>query len=276
MKENNIERIKFLDGYTSRIKKYQKEIVESFYFIGFNLLEIHDLKLFKVKGYNNIVEYAEKELSYKKSTTYNLMNIVKKFGCNRIENNNNATIKHSKINIDDKYKDYTYGQLKTMLSIPDEDLEKISPKMSVREIEVFKTILKSKNVSDKNTNSDNCFSTRVEKKREIGTENNPIQEQDNKIQDIKEPNNITTVVPEPVEIENKVIQIKNIDDNAVLRKINKDLITQLNLHKEMLKYIDRELFTLDIDKANYLSADIENFLEKDKLPKKLKFYNEVV
>lgn len=118
-------------GYTEKIKRTIDSIANSFCYIGFMLWEVREHKHYKENGYNNVVEYAEKELQFKKSTTYSLIKVCEKF----------SKYKEGRptMYLDDNYKCFSFTQLVEMTSIKDIDkLELIESEMSVKEIRQVK------------------------------------------------------------------------------------------------------------------------------------------
>lgn len=104
----------------------------------FALYEIYTHGLYRIDGYKNVQEFADQLFGLKKSATYNLINIVERFGA-KIEDGKPV------LGISDKYSGYSQSQLGVMVGHTDDELAAITPEMSVREI---KNILKKSDPAD--------------------------------------------------------------------------------------------------------------------------------
>ena len=123
-----------LEQATEEIKSCIKNIRQNFFKLGVMLSAIKDSEDIKTifnwklgRECKNVYEYAEQEFKLSKSTTANLMGIVKRFG------NLNKSLKK-------EYEPYLYTQLVEMLPLTSEQLELVSPDMSSREIKALKKI----------------------------------------------------------------------------------------------------------------------------------------
>jgi len=63
------------EGFVENVYNDLNDIKHSFFRIGFRLQEANELEYYKVLGYQNITELAEDKFGFKKSTTYELMQI---------------------------------------------------------------------------------------------------------------------------------------------------------------------------------------------------------
>ena len=109
-------------NFLKHTKEYMKEIGDTFFLVGCHLYEAQIYNYVEALGYESIEQLAEKELDLGKSSTYNLINVFKRF-CDRNEYGNH------KAWIDPKYKNYKYSQLieiEKIYSIP-WNIEKIIP-----------------------------------------------------------------------------------------------------------------------------------------------------
>ncbi|MBD5532844.1 MAG: hypothetical protein HDQ98_11735 [Lachnospiraceae bacterium] len=93
----------------------------------FILYEIDSDGLFRLDGYNSIVDFGMAMFGIQKSTIYNLIDIVGRFGA-KIESGKPVT------EIADKYKGFSQSQLGVMVGHTDDELDSITPDMSVRDI----------------------------------------------------------------------------------------------------------------------------------------------
>lgn len=125
-----------LNSTTDKINKTLSKIKEDFVYIGFLLWEVREYKFYESKGYSSVVEYAEKELNFKKTSTYNFISVCEKFSTKK--ENGNPTM-----NLDSKYKDFSFSQLVEIKTLPVEQLNSFSPSMSKRDIREKKKELNS-------------------------------------------------------------------------------------------------------------------------------------
>lgn len=130
-----------LDSTTQKIKKTINDIAHSFNYIGLLLWEVKEHKYYLEKGYNDVFEYAEKELMFKKTSTHNFIKICERFS---LKNQHG----YPTMALAEKYDKYSYTQLSEMLSIKSVDpSEVITPDMSKKKIrEVKKQITHEKYV----------------------------------------------------------------------------------------------------------------------------------
>jgi hypothetical protein len=110
----------------SAIKSELGKIEKSFIKIAVSLHWVRVSNAFMVFGYDNIADYAVNELGIKKSLCYNLIGIAERFGLR--DDSDNV------VSIDDKYKDYSVSKLSAMASLTDDELEKVNPDMTVKDI----------------------------------------------------------------------------------------------------------------------------------------------
>ncbi len=134
-KEDNFgaDKIIFLDGpngVTEKIKKAMYDAARTFVYIGLLLYEVQTYRYYEEKGYQNVYEYAEVELGFKRSSTKNLIAINTTFGTDR---NGLHTMY-----LLPEYKDFKYSQLCEMLSMSAAKREAVTPDMTVKEIRSLK------------------------------------------------------------------------------------------------------------------------------------------
>lgn len=108
-----------LDANICMIKDDMVVILDKFFDIGKTLSYIQEHKLFKLKDYKNFIEFCKKEFSLSKNQAYNLVAIYERF--NKPE-----------------FKAFNYSQLTEMLSLSDEQLQKVNEKMSSKKIREIK------------------------------------------------------------------------------------------------------------------------------------------
>lgn len=98
-------------------------IKRSFVAVGYYLKRIRDDELFWDGGYKSVWDYAEDRFGIKRTTASRWMSINDKFS----ENGNSP-------NLAERYADFGKGQLQEMLYLEEEQLDKITPDMTVKEI----------------------------------------------------------------------------------------------------------------------------------------------
>lgn len=112
---------------TNVIKQEMRNIQNSFLVIGFQLHWIKTNNMYKVLNYKNIMDYAEKEFSIKKSTCCNFINIIETYA----ERDENGEVIES---IAECYRNFSSSQLIAMIGMPEEIQQQVTPDMSVRAI----------------------------------------------------------------------------------------------------------------------------------------------
>lgn len=135
------------------IKDESIKIQKSFVKIGWYLKHIRDNELYKEDGYENIWECAADQLGYSQSTASRFINICEKFSKG-----------HNSPELDAKYAGFDKSQMIEMLPMEQEQLDKINPDMTVKEIRDIK--MKNKTPEppeDMKTNDDIPGQTSIEK-----------------------------------------------------------------------------------------------------------------
>lgn len=115
------------------IKDESFKIQKSFVKIGWYLKHIRDNELYKEDGYENIYECAADQLGYSQSTASRFINICEKFSKD-----------HNSPEIDAKYAGFDKSQMIEMLPMEPEQLEKVTPDMTVKQIREMKSANKVK------------------------------------------------------------------------------------------------------------------------------------
>lgn len=109
------------------IKDESVKIQKSFVKIGWYLKHIRDNELYKEDGYDSIWECAADQLGYSQSTASRFINICEKFSKN-----------HNTPELDEKYEGFDKSQMIEMLPMTSEQLDKVSPDMTVKQIRDIK------------------------------------------------------------------------------------------------------------------------------------------
>ena len=132
---------KVFDKYTATIRKEMTNVEKSFLKIGHALYMIstnYNSKSFKTIGYKDIYDYAQKEFNIARGTCSDFMNIIEQFA-KRDEHG------YPLPELDEKYKAFSSSKLSVMVSLSDDDLEKVNENMTVRAIKDLKKKAKSAN-----------------------------------------------------------------------------------------------------------------------------------
>ena len=95
----------------------------SFIDIGCQLMQVRDRELYKDGGYESVWDFAEQEFGIHRSTASRWMKMCQKF-----------SVDGSSPVLKDEYKDFGKSQLQEMLYLEDEQLEEVTPGMTVKEI----------------------------------------------------------------------------------------------------------------------------------------------
>lgn len=109
------------------IKDESNKIQKSFVKIGWYLKHIRDNKLYSEGGYANIWECAADQLGYSQPTASRFINICEKFSKD-----------HNSPELDDKYAGFDKSQMIEMLPMEQEQLDRVSPDMTVKQIRDIK------------------------------------------------------------------------------------------------------------------------------------------
>lgn len=129
-----IERCARLEQLEESIRNGIKQINGKFVFIGEILRVVEDERLYTTvysgvadKNCADIYRYAYVKFGVRKTTTFNLISIAKTFAV------------HGELVR--KYKEFSYSQLAEMLSMTEEEREKVNPDMTVKQIRELKNAL---------------------------------------------------------------------------------------------------------------------------------------
>lgn len=104
---------------TLMIRNTMSSIVDNFMLIGKELKFVKDNKIFKLGDYKSFIDYCKTEFGINKSQAYNFINVYERFS-------------------DDSYKKYNYSSLVEMLSLNDEQVKKVPPGATVKEVREIK------------------------------------------------------------------------------------------------------------------------------------------
>lgn len=216
------------------IRNNIKECGKLYILVAYKVYEIYYYETYKEK-YKNIVECCENEFGFKKSTTYNLLNIVKKFGT--VEN---GMITYNSVC---KYTDYSYKQLVCMLGLSAEQLEKITPDTTIAEIHKEKKV------------------------QPVGKiKNSVIAETPKIIEKTSEPqNNVIEVSPEQLQLVGTETISENVNNDLVPVRIKNELVKQqLELYENDVEKTISALID-DVKRYKFGGTHFQNLYEAFKL-----------
>lgn len=132
--------ITYLDGpmgVTEKIKKAMYDVARQFVYIGFLLWEVKQYHYYQEKGYNDVYEYAEKELGFKRSSTKNFIAISETFG-NKYYNSPFTCSILPTMQLKPTYEQFNYSQLCEMLSMSPAKRAAVTPDMTIKQIREIK------------------------------------------------------------------------------------------------------------------------------------------
>lgn len=122
-------------GYEDSIDIIREELQKtrkSFIKIGWYLKHIHDNKFYEQGAYANIYDFAMEKFRFSQPTTTRYIKLCEEFSVN-----------HNSPELDQKYEDYNISQLFEMLSMKQDQIEQVTPEMTVTEIRELKRPSKS-------------------------------------------------------------------------------------------------------------------------------------
>lgn len=117
-----------------------QDIKKKYITLGFHLSEFDRNEYFKEYGYSNLDDFVQANFNLDRKALSKILSVYNKFS------------EPYKIYVSEKYSEYSYSQLCEMVSLKDDELKSITPKMSIRDIREYKKSLKKKNCRDVATN----------------------------------------------------------------------------------------------------------------------------
>lgn len=120
----------FQQEASRRVKAIQKElhaINKSMLGIAFNIHWIYENNGYKLDGFQNIYDFAKEKFGISRGTVSNYISVVDRFA-QRI--NGQCTDK-----LAESYKGFKFSHLIAMVELTDEEIQQLSPEMSVREMQ---------------------------------------------------------------------------------------------------------------------------------------------
>lgn len=134
-----------LASYVDKIRDEVQRAADNWLHIAYYVYELNYFGYYK-SHYDSIVDCCLANFGFKKSTTYNFINIVEQFSVKQVFTLGNGMIKGKAkaqyvgfIDFFNAVKSWSYSQLVAMLSLSDKQREQVTPEMSAREIKRLKT-----------------------------------------------------------------------------------------------------------------------------------------
>ncbi len=150
-------------GVTCKIKKEISKISSSFVYIGFLLWEVQEYKYYLSNGYKNVADYAEQELGFKKSSTFNFIRVCETFS---IKKDGKPSMYLSA-----NYDNFGYSKLCEMLSLSDSVREEITSDMTVKQVreinKLTKQLFQSSGIKNNDVIEVNVIDLEKEPERQI-------------------------------------------------------------------------------------------------------------
>lgn len=135
------------EGYAeikSKIKDKLNETTNNFIIIGYYLKQVRDSGAYVQDGYHNMEEFAQGEYRLSASTASRFMDINTRFS----EGGNSLHIK-------EEYCNYGYSKLQEMLTVKENDMELITPDMTVAQIREIKKVEKEEDQEEARVKEEN-------------------------------------------------------------------------------------------------------------------------
>lgn len=126
-------------SYIDKIRKEVERAADNWLHIAYYVYELNYFGYYK-KHFDNIVDCCQANFGFKKSTTYNFINIVEQFADNVGMVKSKPKLQYVGFNdFFNAVRQWSYSQLVAMLSLSDKQREQATPEMSAREIKRLKT-----------------------------------------------------------------------------------------------------------------------------------------
>lgn len=129
------------------------DIKKRYIALGYHLSEFDKNEYFKEYGYSNLDDFVLANFNIDKKALSRILSVYYKFS------------EPYKIYVSEKYSEYSYSQLCEMVSLKDEELKSVTPKMTIRDIRDYKKSLKNEKFRDvaKNNKVEEKVLTKQEK-----------------------------------------------------------------------------------------------------------------
>lgn len=137
MNEITVSHLHGHNGVTEKIRKAMYEAAKEFVYIGFLLKEVRDYKYYEEGSYENVYDYAEFELGFKRSSTKNFIAIAETFGIQKYTYNG-IPKETQTMSLQTEYEKFNYSQLVEMLAMSSAQRAQATPDMTVRQLREIK------------------------------------------------------------------------------------------------------------------------------------------
>lgn len=127
------------DGAKSSFEYIRDDIADikkRYIALGYHLSEFDKNEYFKEYGYSNLDEFVLVNFNIDKKALSRILSVYYKFS------------EPYKIYVSERYSEYSYSQLCEMVSLKDDELKSVTPKMTIREIRDYKKSLKNEKFRD--------------------------------------------------------------------------------------------------------------------------------
>lgn len=112
------------------------DIKKRYIALGYHLSEFDKNEYFKEYGYSNLDDFVLANFNIDKKALSRILSVYYKFS------------EPYKIYVSERYSEYSYSQLCEMVSLKDDELKSVTPKMTIREIRDYKKSLKNEKFRD--------------------------------------------------------------------------------------------------------------------------------
>lgn len=138
LKEKKINHLTGELGVTEKIKKAMYDAAKQFVYIGFLLWEVKEYHYYEASGYQDVYDYAEKELNFKKSSTKNFIAVAETFGNKYYDSFETSRAILPTMQLKPEYNKFNYSQLVEMLSMSESKRKQVKPDMTIKQIREIK------------------------------------------------------------------------------------------------------------------------------------------
>jgi hypothetical protein len=121
------------EGSFEYITRDVEDIKRSFIRLGFHLAECKDMGYYHDYGYDNFYEFVDKNFQMDSSEVSRCINVFMTFS-QKSDTYENSHLMY----LDDKYREYSYSQLKEMLPLDEKKRQQVKPEMTIKQIRALK------------------------------------------------------------------------------------------------------------------------------------------
>lgn len=125
------------NGVTQKIRQAMYESAKQFVYIGFLLREVKEYGYYKEANFADVYEYAECELSFKRSSVKNFIAIAENFGTRQYEYLG-VRREERTMSLQPKYEQFQYSQLVELLGMSEKQRAQAKPDMTVKQLRQIK------------------------------------------------------------------------------------------------------------------------------------------